>query len=49
MHAAMRIGEKMPSNCFLYMQVKARKFVRVDPAKGWICDKVPLYRNPDYK
>lgn len=43
-HAVHDIGNKMPTHCFLYVEVKGGTFVRRDPASGWMCNKGGLIR-----
>jgi len=42
LHAAHDIGNKIMSPCFLYLEVKNAKFVRKDPASGFMCNKGPV-------
>ncbi len=37
LHGPHQLGAKLPSPCSLYVQAKAGKFVRVDPASGFNC------------
>ena len=38
LHVAHDIGAKLISPCFLYLEIKGGKFVRKDPAGGFICN-----------
>jgi ABC-type branched-subunit amino acid transport system substrate-binding protein len=38
-HAAHDVGNKVMSPCFLYLEIRGGRFVRKDPASGFICDK----------
>jgi len=42
LHAAHDIGNKIMSPCFMYVEVKGAKFVRKDPASGFMCNKGPV-------
>jgi len=39
LHAAHDIGNKIMSPCFMYVDIKSSRFVRKDPASGFICNK----------
>ena len=39
LHAAHNVGGKIMSQCFIYLEIKSSKFVRKDPASGFICNK----------
>jgi hypothetical protein len=40
------VGTKTPSVCFLYIEVRNGAFRRADPPAGFMCDKGPLFRQP---
>lgn len=42
LHAAHDIGNKVMSPCFLEIVVSGNKFVRKDPASGFMCNKGPV-------
>ena len=44
LHATHDVGAKIPADCFLYAKVQGGKFVRVEPAQGFSCDKGGLYK-----
>jgi hypothetical protein len=42
LHAAHDIGNKIMSPCFLYVEIRSVKFVRKDPASGFMCNQGPV-------
>jgi ABC-type branched-subunit amino acid transport system substrate-binding protein len=43
LHAAHDIGNKTAANCFVSLVVKGGKFVRHAPAKGFDCNRTPMF------
>jgi ABC-type branched-subunit amino acid transport system substrate-binding protein len=43
LHAAHDIGNKTAANCFISLVVKGGKFVRNSPAKGFDCNRTPMF------
>ncbi|MEY2478720.1 MAG: hypothetical protein QOG87_4035 [Actinomycetota bacterium] len=43
MHAAHDIGNKKAANCFVSLVVKGGKFTRHSPAKGFDCNRTPMF------
>jgi ABC-type branched-subunit amino acid transport system substrate-binding protein len=43
MHAAHDIGNKTAANCFISLVVKGGKFTRHAPAKGFDCNRTPMF------
>jgi ABC-type branched-subunit amino acid transport system substrate-binding protein len=43
LHAAHDIGNKTAANCFISLVVKGGTFVRNSPAKGFDCNRTPMF------
>jgi ABC-type branched-subunit amino acid transport system substrate-binding protein len=39
LHAAHNVGSKLMSPCFMYLEIQNGRFIRKDPASGFICNK----------
>jgi ABC-type branched-subunit amino acid transport system substrate-binding protein len=43
LHAAHDVGNKTAANCFISLVVKGGKFTRHAPAKGFDCNRTPMF------